>query len=352
MTTRLSLPLILLAACSDPAPGEDPGDDGGPPGEPDAGDPGDPGAIARCAAERRALTAAWAVNNQHGEVRSMGTDPDGRVVLGSVDRTVKVWQFGFAGASPLEAPGYGTPYEPGAGIATTLAYSADDSWLAGGDDAGEISVWYAAEGELRARVDTGDLAIAAIGFIDSNRALVADDSFAGNLRVWDIDAGTFGPVLETQLWGVTQIVVAGDAVYVAGDDYGTAFVERRSTAELASVTGQWGDVSINSPDTFVAVAGGRVFAAGTGFVAILDENLEDPTVVQVLDLEALAIAATPGGDFFAVLDAAGTVRLHDATGAERSRTPVDPSVGLSFDAAGEVVMVGGSDGWLRSFTCD
>lgn len=69
----------------------------------------------------------------------------------------------------------------------SVAFSPDQQWVAGGNRAGKIHVWSAADGSHLRRIDAHSDTVAELRFLKDGRLLSA--SWDGKLRVWDLGQG-------------------------------------------------------------------------------------------------------------------------------------------------------------------
>ncbi|HTM22115.1 MAG TPA: hypothetical protein VL172_16450, partial [Kofleriaceae bacterium] len=192
--------LLLLAACA--------GDQAG--GGPDAG-PAAPAGLDRCADDGVGLSGLWDVDNLHGAMLALAIAPDGTAVVTTEDGAVKQWTLGAtADAAPLPGgkPSYGDPFTEEGTAARALAIGgAGDRVLAGAGAA--LHQWSIPDaGDLGATPLEGG-ALTAVAAVDADRAVVADDSFGGAIRVVTLDGGAAGEALPTALWGVAALRTGG-----------------------------------------------------------------------------------------------------------------------------------------------
>jgi len=112
-------------------------------------------------------------------VVSLAYSPDGRsLVSGSDDHAVQLWN---ALAHQV--------LQSGDGKVRTVAVSPLGDWLASAGDAKSISLWNVRTSRLAHSLDHGGSSIDSVAFSANNR-LLATGGADGNVRLWDVEAGT------------------------------------------------------------------------------------------------------------------------------------------------------------------
>jgi WD40 repeat protein len=72
---------------------------------------------------------------------------------------------------------------------TTLAYSPDGRWIAGGDDDGAVQVWDAATGKRAFTLKGHGFAVGRVAFSRDGRRLASGDTGdLGQVKVWDLES--------------------------------------------------------------------------------------------------------------------------------------------------------------------
>jgi WD40 repeat protein len=316
------------------------------------------GGLARCASGEESLEEIWRVSNLHGAILAGSLAPDtGVLVVTSEDGSVKQWSLGTAGApTPAGQPVYGTPFAPRDVVVGAVAFAADGGFVAGGDEEGHALLWAAEDTSLVADLPIGAEPIAAVAITaDGAFVTVADTSFGGNVRQWDVADTSVSDPLPTTLWGVTAAAYARDRdlLVLAGDDYGQPSVDLRRSSAPTTVDGSWLDLVHVGGVSAIAVSDERIYAAGGGFVAVVP--IDDPESGLAADAvfhTAVAVAVAPGGELFVTAGTEGTVRLWDtATRAELASAPIPAPAAMALDAAGERIVVATADGHVLALSC-
>ena len=351
---------LVLTACS---PGGNPAD------EPDAGEVVQGGALDDCLDLGGDLEEVSVIDNNvviaHGEIRSFALSSAGQIAVGSTDGAIKLWSI-LDPNDPTttgNGVGYDASFGEGTPVFGALAYTADGSWIAGGSEVGEVSVWSTTTGDNLGAITVGELAITSVAPSPTgDRVAFADASFAGNVRVWNRASGEVSDALVTELWAVNALawVPSTGALVLAGDWYGVPMVELRDAADPTVVIGSWLNdiepVTGTILDIALTADESRVVFAGNGFVGDVDlASLADPEPSgRLLPNEHLAssVALTPGETYAVSAGDDGMVRVFDRdTLADRVELAVDGLVAVHIDTATDQIVTAHMDGHIRLIRC-
>jgi len=378
--TGSTAPLIALtlAACAAPAddgptgptydPATDPADEGGPGvgyTDPDGGfTGGDPSACS--------LAEAWSVDNGHGAIHAVALSSGGHVALAGEDGSVKIWDLGSREQGPDaldEDPGaaYGSEFGEG-GRVQALSFLGDEV-VVGGDDLGRVRAWDLGTGSVLAEAGASDLALTAVAVSDDGElAALADRDYGGGPRAWSLVSYTLGEEGMSDLWGVDGATfVEGTRVAVLGGHvYGQPALELRDF-DTGEAVAHWGGESEMTQNMGSSSLGAlawspdrdRLFAAGGGWgeglLVVLDaaDLTGEPLAwTRVPGHDVTALGRSPDGTLLFTTGTEGTLQVWDAaTLAPVATADVPGPVGLAVDDVTGQVVVGGSDGRLRIFTC-
>lgn len=361
MTGMRHLPLgilvSLIIACNSAEPPPNPG-------APDAGTPPVAGALAACV--DNGFVGLWDVSNLHGPIGTMALSDNGVLAVASLDGSLKQWVVGMsAEEAPLPAgrPSYGTTFVDEGNPVGAIAFTHDAGMLLGGDETGTVYQWQASDSALMSTHPLGDQPVVALAVApDDAEVVLADASFAGNLRVWTRASGAVSDALTTELWSVAALryTAGGSGFVVAGEWYGVYSIEHWDSANLSAPAHRWTtDELVNGKLHAVALSadGTYVYAAGTNDVLVFDSS--------DFSLGPIARATVPGGELNAVVATAGYVVttgadgmlrmfVHDAaagTLTEVAGTTITQPVGLAVDASGKRLLSAGGDGRVRALGC-
>jgi WD40 repeat protein len=328
--------LLLIAACTDPTP---------PPTTTATG-------LDACDGN---LGLLWQASNLHGEIVSQTpVTPDGTIVLGSIDGSVKQWTLD---GDPETLPSYGTPFTQDGMPARALALGAAGDRVIAGDDGVGLHAWAIPSAEELGATLLKGSPFTAVAPRTDTEIVVADSAFGGEMRVVDLAGGAGTGVFDTRLWDVTAMTIAGDTLYDVGDWYGVLGIERRDLAAPETAVEYWTAQELNGWLRSVAVSddGAWLVAGGDGHLVVFAaDNLTAGPVAQ-LDLPGLVakgVAFTPSGDHVAVTTDDGHATIYDrALTAPTAAIDVAQPIGAAIDPSGTMLLAASGDGHLRAFGC-
>lgn len=354
---RLASIVILLAACTHTTPDPNPGADAG------SIDPV-PSALARCA--DTGFATLWDVDNLHGAIGTMALSDDGILAVASLDGSLKQWNVGMsAEQAPLAngRPSYGTTFSDEGDRLGAIAFANDSGALIGGDVSGNLQTWSTTSASLINTTPASESPFVAVAVSPGEtEVVIADDSFAGNVRIWNRETGALSDALPSYLWGVdtTRYAPDGSGFVVAGDWYGIYSVEFWTAGNTETFAHNWvpEDTSLGGAITAVAFTtdGTHVVAAATNHVLVFDAgDFSAGPVAQLAYPEAELNAVTIAGDVIVVSGNDGRIRLlrYDDTGlSELASHQVPLPVGVAVDASGKRILSAGGDGRVRALGCN
>ena len=217
-----------------------------------------------------------------GWVNAVAVLPDGRVVSGSDDRSLRVWDLTTGeGVRILEGD---------AGWVSAVAVLPHGRIVSGGGD-GSLRVWDLATGETMRILEGHAGSVFAVAALPDGR--VVSGSADCSLRVWDLATGETVRILEGNARWVSAVAVLPDGRVVFGGRYGRLRVWDLTTGEgVRILEGDAGWVS-----GVAVLPDGRVVSGGDdGSLRVWD--LATGETVRTLEGHAdwvSAVAALPDG---------------------------------------------------------
>jgi WD40 repeat protein len=292
-------------------------------------------ALLRWRATRESPALVRTLSGHRGLVKALAVTGDGRVVSGSDDGTVKVWDLA-SGQELRTLSGHG-------GWVMAVAVTGDGRVVSGSSD-GTLKMWDLERGEELRTLSGHGGGFRALAVTGDGR--VVSGSEDGTVKLWDLTSGEEPRTLSGHDGGVWALAVTGDGRVVSGSRDGTVTVwDLTSGQELRTLPGHGGGVSA------VAVTGdGRVVSGSEdGTVKLWDlTSSEEPRTLSGHGGGVWALAVT--GDGRVVSGSSdGTVKVWDLTSGEEPRTLAGHGGwvnGLAVTGDGRVVS-GSSDGTVK-----
>ena len=193
-----------------------------------------------------------------GGVNALALTGDGRVVSGSSDGTVKVWDLN-SGQEERTLSGHG-------GGVKALALTGDGRVVSGSSD-GTVKVWDLNSGQEERTLSGHGGGVRALALTGDGRVVSGSDD--GTVKVWDLNSGQEQRTLSGHGGGVKALALTGDGRVVSGSDDGTVKVwDLNSGQEERTLSGHGGGVNA------LALTGdGRVVSGSyDGTVKVWDLN--------------------------------------------------------------------------------
>jgi WD40 repeat protein len=208
-------------------------------------------------------------------VNAVAVLPDGRIVSGSADRTLRVWDV-ESGASVATLHGHQGPVG-------AVAVLADGRIVSGARD-NTLRVWSLESGTCTATFEGHKQRVNAVAVLADGRIVSA--SLDNSLRVWDVESGTTLAILEGHLNSVNAVAVLADGRIVsASSDKSLRVWDLESGRCVATLVGHQDRVNA------VAVLGdGRIVSASTDNTVRV-WNVESGSTVAILTGHRLSVLA-------------------------------------------------------------
>jgi NB-ARC domain/Domain of unknown function (DUF4062)/WD domain, G-beta repeat len=194
-----------------------------------------------------------------------------------------------------------------AGRVRAVAISPDGSWLASGDASGEIRVWTAVDGSLRAVLSGHTGSVNALA-VSPDGARLASASTDNTVRLWNVGTGT-GRVLFGHSDGVNAVAISPDGTWLASAamDGTVRLWDTRDGSNIATAHGHAG------PARAVAVSPNGPWLVSAGDDWIVLRRSSDATVLKNLarwgSVRQTSIAISPDGSWLAAMGRQATIRM-------------------------------------------
>lgn len=226
------------------------------------------------------------------------------------------------------------------GKATAVAFRADASWLATGDDGGGVQVWDVTTGKLLRTLKIHDYNVTALAFHPDGKRLAAAGEKAGNpgaVKVWDAATGDELFTVKGPTRAVHALAFSRDGAHLAaGDDDRTVTLWNGKTGAPVN---SWR--LLEGPVKTLAFDGdGQQLAAAAGpLVRVWNLKKEGEPVSLRHERPVFALAFTRGGELITLSGERSergelSIRAWDAETATTRRTfpiPGQPWCILSSD---------------------
>ena len=232
-----------------------------------------------------------------------------------------------------------------------VAFSPDGRVLSTCSDDGSIRLWDVESGTLLETLQGHDDEVRAIAMSPNGHRLVSG-SKDGSIRLWDGRPGS----------SVTTLLGAGENNFVG---YEAAFAPEGDRVAWVSDSRTWtisdartGEDLCRLPSLSVSPRGARFSDDGTQLVtAASGDHLRtwDADSGALLSISANRLPTcgpvifSPRGDLAITTVVGGTVLIDLATGSERARWEMPPSIYESFSADGSLVTASSSDGHVHVY---
>ena len=182
-------------------------------------------ALLRWRASLESPTLVRTLSGRSGWVWALALSGDGRVVSGSFDGTVKVWDLN-SGQEERTLSGHG-------GGVSALAVTGDGRVVSGSFD-GTVKVWNLNSGQEQRMLSGHGDRVNAVAMTGDGR--VVSGSFDGTVKVWNLASGQEQRMLSGHGGAVMALAVTGDGRVVTGSFDGTVTVwDLNSGSCLATV---------------------------------------------------------------------------------------------------------------------
>jgi len=273
-----------------------------------------------------------------GPVRGLAINADGTHALSaSFDYSAILWDLG---ARPPEAVQRLLGHD---GPVNDAVFLPDGRVLTGSDD-GTLALWDGATGEMLRRFE-GHAAKVVDVAVSPDGKLAASASWDRTAALWRIADGALAARLEGHAGPVNTVGFSpgGDRLYTGSYDGSIRLwpADGSATTPIRPVIAYgWGINAMRVLD------GGRIaFGAQNGDVRVIDADGNEIKVLAPHDGPVLALAAAPDGDVLATGGADGVIRLwqtDDWAVGESYSNPTGPVWAIAFKSAG-ALYYGGLD---------
>lgn len=252
------------------------------------------------------------------------------------------------------------------GALRSLVWSGDGKWLAAGDSAGGITVWYAANSTLFTRftVAKNDIGILTMAFSSDNSTL-AEGAGDNSVKLWKITADSNGkpqitaePVLQAHQGPVRGVAFSPDGKIVASsaDDHVVLISDVASGKLLGSLNGTASSqTTVNWSNDGSLVSGSNSGTIRAWQAATVQQTAQ---VSGVISGSVWATALSPDNKWLAAVGNNGQLGLwrwpifNAETAAIASTVSDSPSLAVAFAPNSKQLATAGEDGKLQLWNWD
>jgi eukaryotic-like serine/threonine-protein kinase len=270
------------------------------------------------------------------KVTSVCFSPDGKhIVSGSDDRTVKVWNV-QTGQEAFTLKGHTDKV-------TSVAFSADGKCIVSGSGDQTVKVWDAQTGQQALTLKGHTQEVRSVAFSADDKRL-ASGSLDQTVKVWDAHTGQETLTFKGHTHWVNSVAFSADGkrIVSASEDQTVKVWDAHTGKEQLTLQGASEPVAF-SPDSTVIVSGSRhqtvkVWNAHTG-----KEQLTDP----LKGVSGSLVAFSPDGKRIASGSGDRTVKVWDAQTGQRTLTLKGASSPVAFSPDGKRLVSGSANKILK-----
>jgi len=279
------------------------------------------------------------IDGHTGPVTAVAVSPDGtRIVSGSEDRTVRVWNLADGG---LERT-----LEGHTDSVVAVAISPDGTRVVSGGEDRTVRVWNLADGRLERTLEGHTYSVTAVA-ISPDGTRVVSGGRDGTVRVWNLADGRLERTLEGYV--VWSVAVSPDGTRIVSGSWRTVQVWNFADGRLER-TLEGHSLAVT---TVAASPDGKRVVSGSSDRTVRVWNLADGRLERTLEGHTglvVAVAVSPDGTRVFSGGADGTVRVWNLADGRLERT-LEGHPGLVWSVAvspdGTRVVSGGADGTVR-----
>jgi WD40 repeat protein len=275
------------------------------------------------------------------EIHSIALSQDGkRIVSGSSDKTIKVWDAATGAELITIASGYENEV-------TCVVFSPDGKLIVSSSEYDpNIKVWDAATGAEVKKLCGHEYGASCVGFSPNGSRIVSgsDDDTA---KVWDAETGNELMTLQGHESGCTSVAYSSDGnLIVSGDNEGEIRVwDALSGNKVMTLSQHWVSSVSFSPDGKYILSGGendvKIWDLKTGAEVITLRGHTSPT---------MSVRFSPDGKFIASGDMDNLIKVWDIRSGKELVTLHGHEGyvwGVAFTQDGKKIISGSRDGTIK-----